>query len=139
MSNYQLDEAEYAECIQALTQMWSGNGIYGFSITEAAYDLYTLIDLFNKNNRRTLVYGVSYGTLVVSRYMQVSHTLQRGADPQAVATILDGVVAQSTIKGLGPRTVFDKFVRKFLSCVSLCDLSSLIFFSYILPRFEIAG
>ncbi|OQR83391.1 serine protease family S33 [Thraustotheca clavata] len=57
-----------------------------FSTTSAALDLSTLINYTNNTN--TYVYGVSYGTYLVERLMQLNNSNIRGY-------ILDGVVSQS--------------------------------------------
>ncbi|RHY14643.1 hypothetical protein DYB36_008811 [Aphanomyces astaci] len=83
----------FPDCIQDVNMQLGddadGIHIYAYSTTSAATDLSKIISLLNTTpNAHTTVYGVSYGTYLVQRLMQL-------ANPSVKGYVLDGVVSQS--------------------------------------------
>lgn len=87
---------EYPACVSNMKTVWGDKSNY-FSVTEAARDVLQLIQ-WSKGTQQVLVYGVSYGTYLAGRMMQLN------TDEALIsAVVLDGIVAQA-----GPnRLVFD--------------------------------
>jgi hypothetical protein len=86
---------EVRRCFAAFdAQFQTPNAHRGFSVTGAAHDLRRAIGMLNRD-QQTSVYGVSYGTMITSRYMMVSHEISPDGPPQAISVILDGVVSTS--------------------------------------------
>jgi pimeloyl-ACP methyl ester carboxylesterase len=100
------DEVEH--CFRAFNAGFSTpNAHHGFSVTMAAHDLYRAISMFNPN-QEVSVYGVSYGTYLVSRYMQVSHSLQQGSQPQATNIVLDGITSTAGGEDLAGESTYGR-------------------------------
>ena len=76
---------EYPACIASLQAEW-GTSLDYFSTTMAAHDLGWLIDKTRRPNQQVHVYGASYGTFWLQRYLQLYPT-------QATAASMLGVVA----------------------------------------------
>jgi pimeloyl-ACP methyl ester carboxylesterase len=75
-----------ADCIIYLTSRWGFEGLNQFSITSAAHDLSVQIQSYKLDYPgRVSIYGVSYGTLWLDRFLQIYPTLVQSA-------IMDGVV-----------------------------------------------
>lgn len=75
-----------ADCIAYLTSRWEVEGLNQFSITAAAHDLSVQIQSYKLDYPgRISVYGVSYGTLWLDRFLQIYPNLIQSA-------IMDGVV-----------------------------------------------
>jgi pimeloyl-ACP methyl ester carboxylesterase len=77
-------ESELPACLAELEATW-GEGLNGFRLTNAARDLSYAIMQTSKPNDRVFVYGLSYGTLLAQRFMQISPKLADGV-------ILDSVL-----------------------------------------------
>ncbi|OQS02189.1 serine protease family S33 [Thraustotheca clavata] len=89
-TNGELTPEVLSDCVQDINTQLGGTPnssvLSAFSTTSAAMDISALIT--NTNNSNTYVYGVSYGTYLVERLMQLNNTNIKGY-------ILDGVVSQS--------------------------------------------
>ncbi|OQR81769.1 serine protease family S33 [Thraustotheca clavata] len=89
-TNGELTPEVLSACIQDVNTQLGGSPnssvLSAFSTTSAAMDISALIT--NTNNSNSYVYGVSYGTYLVERLMQLNNTNIKGY-------ILDGVVSQS--------------------------------------------
>ncbi|KAF0770092.1 hypothetical protein AaE_002627 [Aphanomyces astaci] len=86
----------FPDCIQDVNMQLGDdadvNLLKAYSTTSAATDLSKIISLLNTTpNAHTTVYGVSYGTYLVQRLMQL-------ANPNVKGYVLDGVVSQSGSK-----------------------------------------
>ncbi|RHZ08907.1 hypothetical protein DYB26_009430 [Aphanomyces astaci] len=86
----------FPDCIQDVNMQLGDdadvNLLKAYSTTSAATDLSKIISLLNTTpNAHTTVYGVSYGTYLVQRLMQL-------ANPSVKGYVLDGVVSQSGSK-----------------------------------------
>jgi len=75
--------AEWQSCSSAVTEQW-GSDLAGFSTTEAAGDLGELIDRTYHPGDEIYLYGVSYGTYLVERYLQLY-------PDQATGVVLDSI------------------------------------------------
>ncbi|MEN0067810.1 MAG: alpha/beta fold hydrolase [Myxococcota bacterium] len=83
----QPDLASYgAACSRELRERW-GDRLDGFTTTEAAADLESLIARLRAPNQRVVVYGGSYGSHWAQRYLQL-------APDQADAVLTDGTCMQ---------------------------------------------
>jgi hypothetical protein len=97
----QLDLTQVRRCFAAFDdQFQTPHAHDAFSVTSAAYDLHRAINMFNeRRNQVTSVYGVSYGTMLVARYMMVADDIDLKINPdgppQAELVILDGVCPTS--------------------------------------------
>ncbi len=81
----QIGESEWASCRdRALANF--GADLSGFSTTEAAADLSELIRRTRHGEEPVFIYGVSYGTYLVQRYLQLS-------PQQATGVALDSICA----------------------------------------------
>ncbi|KAL3660365.1 hypothetical protein V7S43_014518 [Phytophthora oleae] len=78
--------SEVPTCARDL-QFKYGGDFAAFSVTSAATDLTTFISKYT-NGASTIVYGVSYGTMLVERLIHL-------APPQVVGYVLDSVVSSS--------------------------------------------
>lgn len=67
---FQIIESEWAACIDSLKATW-GEGLAGFSATEAAEDVGHLIEAEKKPGDQVFVFGSSYGTYLANRYLQI--------------------------------------------------------------------
>lgn len=76
-------EAEWPACREALVEQW-GEGLGAFRTTEAARDVVGLIEATREPGEQVFVLGVSYGTYLANRYLQV-------APNQAAGVIFDSV------------------------------------------------
>lgn len=79
----QVTEAEWPACREALVAEW-GEGLAGFSTTGAARDVEAWIEATRTPGEAVFVLGVSYGTYLANRYLQV-------APDQATGVIFDAV------------------------------------------------
>ncbi|RHY32688.1 hypothetical protein DYB32_002335 [Aphanomyces invadans] len=90
-----VNSQSFPACIQDVnTQLGDDadvNLLKAYSTTSAATDLSNLISLFGTTGGETTVYGVSYGTYLVQRLMQLGN-------PNVKGYVLDGVVSQSGSK-----------------------------------------
>ncbi|ETN18972.1 hypothetical protein PPTG_04407 [Phytophthora nicotianae INRA-310] len=92
-----IDPSEVPSCAQALERKYGD--LASFSTTSAAKDLVTLLAEFS-NGENTIVYGTSYGTLLVERIMHLS-------PPQVTGYVLDGVTSTTR----APADLFPYFSR----------------------------
>jgi len=76
-------EASSPQCLEELEREW-GEGLGLFNTTQASHDLASAMKLVGNNSQRFL-YGVSYGTYHVQRFITIYDSMIQGA-------ILDGVV-----------------------------------------------
>ncbi len=76
------DWQSYQACYDALSQTW-GSGLQSFNTTNAAHDLHSVITKFRQENIPVIVWGTSYGTYWLQRYLQLF--------PQGV----DGIILDS--------------------------------------------
>jgi len=76
-------EAASPACLKELEREW-GEGLGLFNTTQASHDLASSMKLVGSNSKRFL-YGVSYGTYFVQRFITIYGSMIHGA-------ILDGVV-----------------------------------------------
>ncbi len=81
-------DEEWPACLNDLQDRWAGS-LDAFSVTEAARDLGQLIPEFAHSEVPVFVYGISYGTTLAQRYLQLYP-----AQPDGV--IIDGIVSPST-------------------------------------------
>ena len=84
----QIAPTELLGCGESLVEQW-GDGLAFFNPNEAARDLSSLVDRTRGPDERVFIYGMSYGTMVVQRYLKVAPT-------QATAVALDGSVNPNT-------------------------------------------
>src|SRR5262249_8548365 len=84
---------EVTACVAAV-QASVGGALQQFTTSQAARDLAHVIDRTKAQGQRVFIYGVSYGTYWVQRYLQLFPT-------QASAAILDSI--------LPPVTQFENF------------------------------
>ncbi len=63
-----IDSSEIAGCAQYVTTTW-GQRLRGYTTTNAAKDIGTLINSTKKLNQKVLLYGKSYGTYLLYRYL----------------------------------------------------------------------
>ncbi|KAH3764241.1 alpha/beta hydrolase fold [Pelomyxa schiedti] len=83
------------ECIDYLDSTW-GEGLHQFTSSNAARDLHSLVTAATESGVPVYIYGVSYGTYWLQRYLQIySSEAER---PRAV--ILDGIVSPDKLKFL---------------------------------------
>ncbi|EEY64467.1 serine protease family S33, putative [Phytophthora infestans T30-4] len=88
-----IDPKEFPSCAQALERKYGD--LASFSTTSAAKDLVTFITEFS-NGQRTIVYGTSYGSLLVERVIHL-------APPQVTGYVMDDVTYTSrTSTGVFP-------------------------------------
>jgi pimeloyl-ACP methyl ester carboxylesterase len=66
----EITKQEWPACFASLKATW-GDGLAAFNTTEAANDLGSLIERTRAPNDSVFVYGVSYGTYLVQRYLQL--------------------------------------------------------------------
>ncbi|CAK4676706.1 hypothetical protein AeMF1_016856 [Aphanomyces euteiches] len=87
----QITDSTFPTCVQDVNLQLGDDGdvnnLKSFSTTSAATDLSKLVTLLNPSSE-TYIYGVSYGTYLVERLMQLNNPAIKGY-------ILDGVVSQS--------------------------------------------
>lgn len=76
---------EWPDCRDEMIATW-GERLQHFSTTAAARDLSALIDATRAPDDRVVVFGVSYGTYLAHRYLQVAPT-------QSAGVIMDSVCA----------------------------------------------
>jgi pimeloyl-ACP methyl ester carboxylesterase len=75
-----------ADCIAYLTSKWGVQGLNQFSITAAAHDLSVQVQSLQADYPgRVSIFGVSYGTQWLDRFLQIYPTLVQSA-------VMDGVV-----------------------------------------------
>jgi pimeloyl-ACP methyl ester carboxylesterase len=75
-----------ADCITYLTLRWEIEGLHQLSITVAAHDLSLQIQSYQIDHPvRVSIYGLSYGTQWLDRFLQICPTLVQSA-------VMDGVV-----------------------------------------------
>ncbi|OWZ07466.1 hypothetical protein PHMEG_00020138 [Phytophthora megakarya] len=82
----EFDPVEVPACAKDIHIKY-GEDLASFSVTTAATDVATFISKYT-NGKSTIVYGVSYGTLVIERLMHL-------APPVVTGYILDSVIATS--------------------------------------------
>jgi pimeloyl-ACP methyl ester carboxylesterase len=80
-----ISEAELPACLAAVQAQWP-NGLKDFRLTPTANDLAQVIDRTRTPGHQVFVYGVSYGTAVAIRYMQLRPN-------DATGIILDSIAA----------------------------------------------
>lgn len=93
-----VDDAEWDGCLRDLRATWGDEGLAGFSRTNAARDLAHLIERTRAHDDAVFVYGVSYGTALALRYLELF--------PNGVS----GVVLDSIVT---PDTTFTGFDRRY--------------------------
>ncbi len=108
------NEPSSALCLEELKREW-GDGLGLFNTTQAAHDLADAMHRVGGDSRRFL-YGVSYGTYLVQRFITIHDSMIQGA-------ILDGVVpATADENGL---FAIDKYDHDFnelaLNIAAQCD------------------
>jgi len=79
---------EWPACIASMKARWSP-GLEGFSVTNTARDLGELISTLRAPNERVFVYGVSYGTYLANRYMQLYPDQASGVILDSIAGVND--------------------------------------------------
>ncbi|KAF0685077.1 hypothetical protein As57867_022910, partial [Aphanomyces stellatus] len=92
----QVTSDNFPACVKDINTQLSDDGdanlLRGYSTTAAATDLSKMISILDTSaSGQTYVYGVSYGTYLVERLMQL-------ANPSIKGYVLDGVVSQSGSK-----------------------------------------
>ncbi|MBS2016397.1 MAG: alpha/beta hydrolase [Deltaproteobacteria bacterium] len=75
---------EWPGCVAALQAQW-GVRLEGFSVTNSARDLGELIARLREPEQRVFVYGVSYGTYLANRYLQLYPTQPTGVILDSIA------------------------------------------------------
>jgi len=78
-----ITDEEWPACVEWLEANW-GERMQHFSTTQAARDLRGLIERTRAEDEQTFVYGISYGTYIAYRYLQV-------APDQADGVIMDSL------------------------------------------------
>ena len=79
------------DCVNYLKARWGIDGLNQFSITAAAHDLAVQVQSFQLTRPgRISIYGVSYGTLWLDRFLQIYPTLVQSA-------VMDGVINPALI------------------------------------------
>ncbi|KAJ8548569.1 hypothetical protein ON010_g11102 [Phytophthora cinnamomi] len=81
----EFDPSEVPACAQELQNKYGD--LAAFSVTSSATDLVTFISKYT-NDANTIVYGTSYGTIVVERVIHLN-------PPKVTGYVLDGVAATS--------------------------------------------
>ncbi|KAH3731662.1 alpha/beta hydrolase fold [Pelomyxa schiedti] len=81
------------ECVDYLDSIW-GEGLHQFTSSNAARDLHSLVIAATESNVPVYLYGVSYGTYWLQRYLQIYSS---GVD-RPRAAILDGIVSPDKLK-----------------------------------------
>ncbi len=69
-AGFAITEAEWPACLDALRARW-GADLAHFNVTNAANDLGLLIEATRREGQRVIVLGVSYGTYLAHRYVQL--------------------------------------------------------------------
>lgn len=64
------DWQSYQACYDTISQTW-GTGLQSFTTTNAARDLHTVITTFRQKNIPVIIWGTSYGTYWLQRYLQL--------------------------------------------------------------------
>jgi len=108
------DEPSSPQCLKELDREW-GEGLGLFNTTQASHDLASAMKLVGNNSKRFL-YGVSYGTYFVQRFITIYGSMIQGA-------ILDGVVpAVEDENGLLPIDKYDHNYNELaLNIAKQCD------------------
>lgn len=88
-ADVELSPAEWQSCIQELQGKW-GAKLALFNVTGAAQDLGTLIERAREPASKVFVYGLSYGTYLGLRYLELY-------PEQADGVILDSIVTPGTM------------------------------------------
>ena len=88
-------------CGKELKAKW-GNGLQGFTSYEAARDLNYLIDQSQQKNQKVSVLGISYGTYLAQRYLQLypeqaDSVVLDSILPLGVEVALQGIFAEEAI------------------------------------------
>ncbi|KAL9642459.1 hypothetical protein ABK040_011027 [Willaertia magna] len=95
VNGVRIAESEWPECSQAFQAEYNTNNQY-YSSVNAAIDLFELIKEINiPNGQDVFVYGVSYGTMVVTRFM-------RYLELKGLEGLVKGVVMDSVMSTKGP-------------------------------------
>jgi pimeloyl-ACP methyl ester carboxylesterase len=95
---------EWPACLAAMQAEW-GHGLEGFTVTSTARDLGELIATLRKPEERVFVFGVSYGTYLANRYLQLF-------PQQATGVILDSICG-ATCSFTHSDAHFDAVVHQF--------------------------
>lgn len=95
LSSVYVDPAEIKACAETVNAAWSPAQLAHFDTTSAARDVGALIGQTRVPGRLTYVYGVSYGSFLAQRYLQLFPS-------QA-----DGVVLDSIVPPVTSLTTFD--------------------------------
>ena len=75
------------DCVSYLISKWGVEGLNQFSVTAAAHDLSVQVQAYQADNPgRVAVYGVSYGTFWLDRFLQIYPALVQSA-------IMDGILS----------------------------------------------
>lgn len=108
------DEPASPQCLEELEREW-GEGLGLFNTTQASHDLASAMKLVGSDSKRFL-YGVSYGTYFVQRFISIYGSMLQGA-------ILDSAVpAVKDENGLYPIDKYDhNFNALALKIATLCD------------------
>ncbi|AKF04187.1 alpha/beta hydrolase family protein [Sandaracinus amylolyticus] len=77
---------EWPACRDAMLARWGAERLAHFSTTSAAHDVQHLIDLEHDEGDQVVVLGISYGTYLANRYLQI-------APDQADGVVLDSMCA----------------------------------------------
>ncbi|MBI4508831.1 MAG: alpha/beta fold hydrolase [Deltaproteobacteria bacterium] len=78
-----LDDADVPACVESLKAEW-GDDLAHFNTTDAARDLGWLIESERKPGEVAFAYGISYGTAVLHRYLQIFPTQPTGVVLEAL-------------------------------------------------------
>lgn len=67
---FYVSDAERPACLAAIQAQW-GDGLAAFSTSNAARDLGHLVEVTRAPDQQVFVFGVSYGTMLAHRYLQI--------------------------------------------------------------------
>ena len=107
-------EPESKECRDELVAQW-GEGLGFFNPTQAAHDLAASMERAGENSKKYL-YGISYGTYLVQRFISIYDFMLQGA-------IIDGIVpAAKDENGFSSLDTYDSNYNDLaLSIATMCD------------------
>jgi pimeloyl-ACP methyl ester carboxylesterase len=101
---------ELLPCGEALVRQWGAEQLTFFNPNEAARDLASLVDRTRGPDERVFIFGSSYGTVVVLRYL-------KAAPRQATAVAIEGVVNPITRDWYTMSGLYSDVIAEY---VSLC-------------------
>ncbi|MFT3769726.1 MAG: alpha/beta fold hydrolase [Minicystis sp.] len=101
----ELSPAEWQACIAEVTAQW-GDKISLFNMTQAAEDLGDAIDRAHAPGQKVFVYGLSYGTTLALRYLDVR-------PHQADGVVLDSIASPGAVWLSQADTYFDPVLKRY--------------------------